>query len=108
MTVSYTHLDVYKRQAEESGLEIVSRPEISVEQIEAGKPFVFSATVAVKPEVKLGQYKGVEVEKASAEASEEDINAELQKVQEQNSRMIDVDDRAVEPVSYTHLWRING
>ena len=88
--------EAYAQAAEESGLEIVSRPEISVEQIEAGKPFVFSATVAVKPEVKLGQYKGVEVEKASAEASEEDINAELQKVQEQNSRMIDVDDRAVE------------
>lgn len=85
----------YGKAAEESGLDIVSRPEIGIEQIEKGKAFIYTATVAVKPEVTLGEYKGVEVEKAVAEVTEEDVAAELKKVQEQNSRMIVVEDRAV-------------
>ena len=85
----------YGKAAEESGLDIVSRPEISIEQIEKGKAFIYTATVAVKPEVTLGEYKGIEVEKAVAEVTEEDVAAELKKVQEQNSRMIVVEDRAV-------------
>ena len=80
----------------ESGLEVVSRPEIDVVQVEKGKELIYTATVAVKPEVTLGEYKGIEVEKASAEVSDEDIEAELKKVQEQNSRLITVEDRAVE------------
>lgn len=86
----------YGDAAKESGLDIVSRPEISIEQIEKGKTFIYTATVAVKPEVTLGEYKGVEVEKVSAEVTDEDVEAELKKVQEQNSRMIVVEDRAVE------------
>lgn len=86
----------YGDAAEESGLEIVSRPEIDIVQIEKGKAFIYTATVAVKPEVTLGQYKGVEVERASAEVTDEDIEAELKKVQEQNSRLITVEDRPVE------------
>lgn len=71
----------------ESGLEVVSRPEIDVVQVEKGKELIYTATVAVKPEVTLGEYKGIEVEKASAEVTDEDIEAELKKVQEQNSRL---------------------
>ena len=86
----------YPDAAEESGLDIVSRPEIDLVQIEKGKDFIYTATVAVKPEVTLGQYKGVEVEKASAEVTDEDVEKELKKVQEQNSRLVTVDDRAVQ------------
>lgn len=87
--------DAYAEAAMESGLDIVSRPEIDVVQIEKGKAFIFTAEVAVKPEVTLGEYKGVEVEKAPVEVTEDEVNAELDKVREQNSRMITVDDRAV-------------
>ncbi|GLB30388.1 trigger factor [Lacrimispora amygdalina] len=86
----------YGNAAEESGLEIVSRPEISVVQVEKGQNLIYTATVAVKPEVTLGEYKGIEVTKASAEVTEEDIEAELKRVQEQNSRLVTVEDRAVE------------
>ena len=83
-------------QLEESELEIVSNPEIDIVQIEAGKPFIFTATVAVKPEVTLGEYKGVEVKKADLAVTDEEIEAELKKEQEKNSRTVNVDDRAVE------------
>nr|WP_314460118.1 trigger factor [uncultured Clostridium sp.] len=86
----------YGDAVEESGLEIVSRPEISVVQVEKGQNLIYTATVAVKPEVTLGEYKGIEVTKASAEVTEEDIEAELKRVQEQNSRLVTVEDRAVE------------
>lgn len=85
----------YPDAAKESGLEIVSRPEISIEQVEKGKSFIYVATVAVKPEVTLGEYKGVEVEKTAADVTDEDVDAELKKVQEQNSRLVTVEDRAV-------------
>ncbi|MDO5520529.1 MAG: trigger factor [bacterium] len=85
----------YEAAAKESGLEIVSQPEIDVTQIEKGKSFIFTATVAVKPEVTLGDYKGIEVEKTEIEVSEDEVNAELDKVREQNSRTINVEDRAV-------------
>lgn len=86
----------YDEAAKESGLDIVSRPEVSLVQIEKGKDFIYTAEVAVKPEVTLGQYKGVEAEKASAEVTDEDVEKELKKVQEQNSRLVTVDDRAVQ------------
>jgi len=86
--------DAYADAAKESGLEIVAQPEIDVVQVEAGKPFIFTATVAVKPEVTLGEYKGIEVEKKTVEVTEEDITAEIDSVRERNSRMITVDDRA--------------
>lgn len=88
--------DAYADAAKESGLEIVAQPEIDVVQIESGKPFIFTATVAVKPEVTLGEYKGIEVEKKTAEVTDEDINAEIDRVRENNSRMITVDDRATQ------------
>ena len=88
--------DAYEKAAKESDLEIVSQPEIDVVQIEKGKPFIFTATVAVKPEVTLGEYKGIEVDKAEIEVTEEDINTELDRVREQNSRTSTVEDRAIE------------
>ena len=84
----------YETAAKESELDIVSQPEIDVVQIESGKSFIFTAEVAVKPEVTLGEYKGIEVEKMDVEVTEEEINAELDKVREQNSRTISVEDRA--------------
>lgn len=86
----------YEKAASESELEIVSQPKIEVVQIEKGKEFIFTAEVAVKPEVELGEYKGVEVPKTETEVTEEDIMAEIDKEREQNSRIITVDDRAVE------------
>lgn len=86
----------YDEAVNESDLEIVSQPEIEVVQIEKGKPFIFTATVAVKPEVTLGDYKGIEVEKKSVEVSDEEVNEEIDKVRDQNSRTITVEDRAVE------------
>ncbi|MEG0368747.1 MAG: trigger factor, partial [Hungatella sp.] len=85
----------YADAAEESKLDIVSRPEIDLVQIEKGKNLIYTATVALKPEVTLGEYKGLEVEKASAEVTEQDIETELKKVQEQNSRLLTIEDRAV-------------
>ena len=85
----------YEKAAKESGLEIMSRPEIDVVQVEKGKPFIFTAEVAVKPEVTLGQYKGVEVEKQNIEVTEEEITAEVDKAREQNSRTVSVSDRAI-------------
>lgn len=87
--------DAYEEAAKESGLEIVSRPEIDVVEIEKGKDFVFTATVAVKPEVTLGDYKGIEVEKKTVKVMAADVNAEIDKVREQNSRMITVENRGI-------------
>nr|MBP3599008.1 trigger factor [Eubacterium sp.] len=87
--------DAYEVAAKECGLDIVSRPEIDVEDIGAGKPFVFTATVAVKPEVELGDYKGLEVEKQEVKIMAADVNAEIDRVREQNARIITVEDRAI-------------
>ena len=86
----------YEKAAAECGLELVSRPVIDIEQIEKGKAFIFTAEVAVKPEVTLGDYKGLEVAKADVEVSEEELSAELEKEREKNARTISVEDRAVE------------
>ena len=87
--------DAYAKACIESELDIVSQPKISVTQLEKGKPFVFEAEVAVRPEVELGKYKGVEVSKADTEATDADVEEEIKKVAEQNSRTITVEDRAV-------------
>ena len=87
--------DAYAKAADESELEIVSQPKIDVVQIEAGKPFIFEAVVAVKPEVELGQYKGVEVAKCDTEVTDADVEEELKKAQDKNSRIVTVEDRAV-------------
>ena len=86
----------YPDAAKQSGLEIVSRPSISIEEIEEGKAFVYTAVVAVKPEVTLGEYKGVEVQKTKSEVTEEDIETEIKRAREKNSRLITVEDRGIE------------
>ena len=93
----------YAQAAEESGLEIVARPEINVTQIEKGKPFIFEAEVTTKPEVKLGKYKGIKVEKADVTVTDEEVAEELDKVKEQNARLVAVDDKAVEDGDQTTI-----
>ncbi len=88
--------NAYADAADESGLEIVSQPEIDIVQLEKGKAFIFTAEVAVKPEVKLGEYKGVEVEKADVTVTDEEVAAEIDKERNNNARTITVEDRAVQ------------
>ena len=86
----------YDEALKECEETIVSRPTIDITQIEAGKPFIYTAEVALKPEVTLGEYKGVEVPKTEIQVTDEEIQAEVDKERENNSRTIDVDDRGVE------------
>ncbi len=86
----------YEKAALESELEIVSRPEIDVVQIEKGKPFIFTAEVAIKPEVTLGDYKGIQVEKKEVTVTDEEVMDRIEKEREQNSRMLTVDDRPIQ------------
>lgn len=87
--------EAYEKAVDECEEEIVSSPKIEVAQVEAGKPFIFTAEVALKPEVKLGKYKGVKVEKADTEVTDEEVDKEIDKERESNARNIDVTDRAV-------------
>lgn len=86
----------YSDAVSECDLEIVSQPNIDITQIESGKPFIFTAEVATKPEVTLGEYKGLEVDKYSTRVTAKEIDAELEKEQQKNARTIVVEDRAVE------------
>ena len=86
----------YPKAAEESKEEIVSTPEIKVTQIEKGKAFIYEATVALKPEVTLGEYKGIEVKKAEAVVTDEDVENELTAARKKNGRLIDVEDGTIE------------
>lgn len=92
---NYVMPEAYETAVTESNLEIVSRPVVDVAQMEKGKDFIFTAEVAIKPEATLGEYKGIEVEKAVIEVTDEEVDAELKKTQEQNSREI-VADRPAE------------
>ena len=95
--------DAYANAAAESELEIVARPEINVTQIEKGKSFIFEAEVTLKPEIKLGKYKGVKVEAMDTTVTDEDVAAELDKVKEQNARLVAADDKAVEDGDQTTI-----
>ena len=86
----------YSKALGECELEIVSQPQIDVTQLEPGKPFIFTAEVAVKPEVTLGEFKGVEVPKSEVVVTDEEVDAEIKKEQDKNSRTITVEDRAAE------------
>lgn len=88
--------EAYDKAVADSELEIVSRPEIDVVQIEKGKPFIFTAKVAIKPEVTLGQYKGIEIEKKEATVTDEEVMNRINRELEQNARIITVDDRPVQ------------
>ena len=88
--------EAYAKAYDESGLDIVSQPKIDVTQIEKGKAFIFTAEVAVKPEVTLGQYKGIEVDSFSTEVSAEEVEAKLAEEQNKNARTITVEGRPVQ------------
>lgn len=85
----------YPKAVEESGADVVSRPEIDVTQIEKGKPFIFTAEAAVRPEVNLGEYKGVTVTKIDTAVTEEELNEEIERERKSNARTITVEDRAI-------------
>lgn len=87
--------DAYDKALEECTEDIVSSPKVDVVQIEAGKPFIFTAEVALKPEVTLGKYKGVKVEAADVTVTDEEVTAEIDREREKNSRTVDITDRAV-------------
>ena len=93
----------YAKAVDECTEEIVSQPTIDVVQVEAGKPFIFTAEVALKPEVTLGKYNGVEVEKADTTVTEEEVNAAIDKERESNARTISIEDRAVKDGDMTVL-----
>lgn len=88
--------DAYAEAADESKLEIASQPKIDVVQLEKGKPFIFTAEVAVKPEVTLGEYKGLEVEKTDTAVTDEEVDAQVEKERDSNARTITVEDRPVQ------------
>ena len=91
----------YEKAYDECGEKIVSTPKIEVTQIEAGKPFIFTAEVALKPEVTLGAYKGIEVDKVEAAVSDEEVDAEIERERERNARSVSVSDRAVQDKDQT-------
>lgn len=88
--------EAYGKAYEECGLEIVSRPKVEITQLEKGKPFIFTAEVAVKPEVTLGEYKGLKVDKVSTEVTRKEVDEEIDRERERNARTIEVTDRAVQ------------
>ena len=88
--------EAYDEAIKENKIEAVSRPEVDIAQMEKGKDLIFTAVVQTKPEVKLGKYKGVEIEKIEYKADKKAINHELEHMQEHNSRLITVDDRPLE------------
>lgn len=88
--------EAYEEALEENKIEVVSRPEVDIKQMEKGKDVIFTAVVQTKPEVELGKYKGIELKKIEYTVEDKDIEHELGHMQEHNSRLISVDDRALE------------
>lgn len=88
--------DAYAKAYDESELDIVSQPKIEVVQMKKGKPFIFTAEVATKPEVTLGDYKGLKVDKVSTRVTQKEVDEEIEKERERNARTIEVTDRAVQ------------
>ncbi|MBR0359926.1 MAG: trigger factor [Clostridia bacterium] len=88
--------DAYEAALKESGLDVVARPEFDVEEIKDGEPVVFTALCTTRPEVKLGEYKGIKVAKVDYTVSDEEVDKDINAVRERNARLISVDDRAVE------------
>ena len=88
--------EAYTKGIEDNKIEVVSKPEIDIKQIEAGKDLIFTAVVQTKPEVTLGKYKGIEIKKIEYNVSDEDVEHELSHAAEHNARIVTVEDRAVE------------
>ena len=87
--------DALEEAVSENKVDVVSRPEVDIKQIEKGKDLIFTVVMQTKPEAELGKYKGIEIPKIEYNVSDEDINHELEHMQEHNSRLISIDDRAV-------------
>lgn len=101
----------YPKAAQESGLQIMSRPDVEITQVEKGKPFCFTATVAIYPEVTLGQYKGIEVPIQNTEVTDEEVQKELEREQEKNSRTITLDEEPAalkDKVTFDFAGTIDG
>ena len=88
--------EIFDKEVKENNLEVVSKPQIDIVQMEKGKDLIFTAIVQTKPEVNLGKYKGIEVEKVEYNVSDEDVEHELGHMAEKNARLITVEDRPVE------------
>ncbi len=93
--INYVLPEAYENAIKEAALEVVGKPEIDVEEIKEGENVSFTALVATKPEVILGDYKGIEIDKVEYNVTDEDINARLEEVQKKNARIISVEDRPV-------------
>jgi trigger factor len=87
--------EAYEEALKENKLEVVSRPDIDITQIGKGQDLIFTAVVQTKPEVELGKYKGIEIPKIEYTVSDHDIEHELYHMQERNSRLVTIEDRAV-------------
>ena len=94
--INFACAEAYDKAIDENDLHPVDKPEIDIVQIESGKNFIFTASVTVKPEVELGEYKGLSVQKDAVVVTDEDIENELKKIQERNSKLITVEDRPIE------------
>ncbi len=95
--------EIFDKEVKENNLEVVSRPEISIVQMEKGKDLIFTAIVQTKPDVKLGKYKGVEIKKIEHKVTAEDVNHELKHMAEKNVRVVTVEDRAVKDGDLTTI-----
>ena len=103
--------DIFDEEVEKAGLEVVSRPQIDIVQMEKGKDLIFTAIVNTKPDVKLAKYKGIDLEKTTYKVTDKDIEDELNKMAERNSRMISVEDRPAKKGDTTvidFLGTVNG
>ena len=94
--INFACAEAYDNAIDENDLHPVDRPEIDIVQLESGKNFIFTATVTVKPDVELGQYKGLSVQKEAVVVTEEDVENELKRIQERNSKLINIEDRPVQ------------
>ena len=94
--INFVCPDAYEEAVEQSGIHPVDRPEIDIKQIGDGKNLIFTAKVTVKPEVELGEYKGIEVNKVEAKVTDEDVEKELQRALERNARLITIEDRGIQ------------
>ena len=88
--------EVYEKEIKEAGLEVVSKPQVDITQMEKGKDLIFTAVVQTKPEVKVGKYKGIELKKVEYNVEEKDIEEEIKRMQERNARLVNVEDRTVQ------------
>lgn len=94
--INYVLPEAYDAAVKESGLDVVAKPELDVEEIKKGEPVVFTALVTTRPDVKLGEYKGVTIEKIEHNVTDEDVAKEIENAQKKNARLVSVEDRAVE------------